>query len=73
MARPRKVQPTTEAATLPEGSEKMNALALRIWEGQSVSLPLIERVARIKKGLEGQGYTDHSGLVLPDAGFRKYM
>lgn len=66
MARPRKIKPEA-------GPSEMNALALRIWEGQSVSLALIERVERIKKGLAGQGWTDLSALVLPDPGFRKYL
>lgn len=52
--------------------EEMNALALRIWEGQG-SVPLIERVRRIVRGLEGQGYTDLSGLSLPDPDFKRYL
>jgi hypothetical protein len=50
----------------------MNALALRIWDGQSIDLPLIERVKRIKSALLDKGY-DLDGLSLPDPGFKKYL
>lgn len=52
----------------------MNDLALRIWNNQSVSLPLGERVRRIKRGLIEQGYEDNlSALVLPVDGFERYL
>ena len=36
----------------------MNTHALKIWQGQSVSLPKHERVRRIKAALVKKGYTD---------------
>lgn len=32
-----------------------NTLAMRIWEGQSPSLPKVERIRRIKQSLEEKG------------------
>ena len=44
----------------------INALALRIWNGQSVSLSLRERVQRIKAALIEHGHGDKlSELQLP--------
>jgi hypothetical protein len=52
----------------------MNALALRIWDGQSISLPLVDRVTRIKAALIHHGYQDYLGsLSLPADGFEKYL
>ncbi len=45
---------------------KMNDMAARIWEGQSISLPIIERVGRIKAALKDKGFTEFDHLVLPD-------
>lgn len=46
--------------------DPMNALALRIWNGQSVSLSLRERVQRIKAALIEHGHGDKlSELQLP--------
>jgi hypothetical protein len=50
----------------------MNALALRIWDGQSPDLPLIERVHRIKNALIAKGF-ELDGLTLPDKDFKKYL
>ena len=36
----------------------MNELAVRIWDGQSVSLPKKERLARINTALTAKGYED---------------
>ncbi len=47
------------------GDAAMNALALRIWEGQSVSLPVHVRVKRIAASLRDKGYCDLSALTLP--------
>ncbi len=38
--------------------DPMNAYALRVWENQSVSLSLRERVQRIKSALIEQGFED---------------
>lgn len=45
--------------------EPMNALALRIWNGQGASEPEAWRVKRVIEGLKSQGYEDMRGLVLP--------
>lgn len=50
-----------------DSADAMNALAMRIWEGQSIDLPLNERTRRIVAGLNEQGYTDTSKLTLPKA------
>lgn len=47
-----------------ETGDEMNDLAMRIWEGQSISLPITERVKRIKASLTEKGY-DTSTLTLP--------
>ena len=36
----------------------MNELAVKIWDGQSASLPVKERKARIKTALTVKGYKD---------------
>jgi len=52
----------------------MNLLARRIWDGQSISLPLITRVGRIKSALAAKGYEkDISSLSLPATGFKKFL
>lgn len=43
----------------------INDLAMRIWEGQSVSLPERVRVTRIINALKDKGYEDLSDLNLP--------
>lgn len=43
------------------------AYALRIWEGQSVDVPVPERVARVMNGLCGQGLSLAVTLPHPDA------
>lgn len=47
-----------------ETGDEMNDLAMRIWDGQSISLPLTERVKRIKARLTEKGY-DITNLTLP--------
>jgi len=55
---------TVEIVEPIETGDEMNALAMRIWDGQSISLPLTERVKRIKARLTEKGY-DTSTLTLP--------
>ena len=52
--------------------EPMNAYALRIWSGQSLSAPEEWRVMRVIDGLKAQGY-DINGLVLPVENIGKYL
>jgi hypothetical protein len=40
------------------------AYAMRVWEGQSVSLPRKERIERVKRALEGQNLP-FEGVELP--------
>lgn len=48
--------------------EEMNALALRIWKGQSISELISWRIERVKIGLEKHGYSDIlEHLSLPNA------
>lgn len=44
------------------------AYANRIWEGQSISLPRVDRLARIDAALVAQGFdaTDIAAIVLPE-------
>ena len=75
--RPKKAQePVQESVQIaekaPDSVEKMNVYALRIWEGQSISLPLVDRVNRVKNGLLKQGF-NLDGLSLPVKGFEKYL
>lgn len=75
MARPKKVvevaqvdEPTVVVVQAPDDTtEAMNSLALRIWEGQSIDLPINERTRRVVAGLNAQGYIDTSKLSLPKA------
>lgn len=55
-----------------EITEKMNAHALRVWQGQSPDLPLRDRVFRIVHALTEQGYS-LEGLKLPAKGFEIYL
>lgn len=54
-----------------EAPSKAQSLALRIWSGQSVDVPVIERVARIAAGLKEQGFSLDVDLPHPDAA--RYM
>lgn len=63
---------TKEQRAAKAALSEVNVLALRIWEGQSPDLPLIERVGRIKNALLAKGF-DLDGLSLPDPDFRKYL
>ena len=51
-------------APAPQSDDPMQAYAMRIWNGQSVSLPIAERVRRVEVALIEQGM-DHAGLQLP--------
>lgn len=66
LGRPPKVQaaPTQEAAG--------QSLALRIWSGQSVDVPVHERIARIRAGLAEQGL-DTTGITLPHPDAGRYL
>jgi hypothetical protein len=65
MARPRKV-----IAELPaqESTSPAQDLAMRIWRGQSVSLPHKERVRRIEAALAGHNFPadDIAAIKLPE-------
>lgn len=63
-----------EAVEAPKENDNnaMNELARRIWDGQSVDLPLNERTRRIVRALKDKGF-DVAGLSLPNPGFRKYL
>lgn len=63
---------TKEQRDAKAKKDAVNNLALRIWEGQSPDLPLIERVTRIKNALLAKGY-ELDGLNLPHKDFRKYL
>lgn len=60
----KKALPVVEVVDPIEAGEEMNVLAMRIWRGQSISLPTGERVKRIKARLTEKGY-DISTLKLP--------
>lgn len=69
-----KAKEATRRAAEQSAVDTMNALALRIWDGQSSSLPLIDRVTRIKAGLIHHGYEPYlASLSLPADGFEKYL
>lgn len=55
--------------------ESCNALANRIWSGQSVSLPLAVRVARIVKGLRGHNYPESEikAIKLPHENAHRFL
>ena len=56
--------------------DAMNAYALRIWDGQSISLSLVDRVRRVVDGLIAQGYADivSPHLALPiEEDWRKWL
>lgn len=57
-------RPRKEVAALekPKDSAAQD-LANRIWAGQSVDLPYKERAARIRRGLEAQGFDPDSVVI----------
>jgi hypothetical protein len=52
--------------------EPMNAYAMRIWNGQSLSAPEDWRVMRVIEGLKSHGY-DITGLELPVENIGQYL
>lgn len=69
---PDKKEPADKKLPVEDPVAAMNAYALKVWEGQSVSLSLKERVERVVNAVVGQGFTTE-GLVLPAAGFGRYL
>ena len=63
--------PVEQVAETP-AKEPMNSLALRIWNGQSLSAPEDWRVMRVIEGLKSHGY-DIAGLALPVENIGKYL
>ena len=63
--RPAKVEHVMEV--FPAVDNAAQAYALRIWEGQSVDVPLPERVERVVNGLRGQKLSIDVNLPHPDA------
>ena len=62
------------AADKFESVEWANDHAAKIWEGQSSSLSLIERVARIRAALKDKGFNRFDALKLPTKeDFRRYL
>lgn len=59
----RKPKPTPPAA--PPSDDPMQSYAMRVWDGQSISLPIAERVRRVEAALAEQGCTDMSAINLP--------
>lgn len=76
MARPMKfvspapapAQTNQAQAVIEEAESPAQALATRIWEGQSPDVSVIERVARIAAGLKAQNMSLDIELPHPDAG-----
>ena len=66
LGRPPKAKP--EVAPMVEQDSPAQALALRIWAGQSPDVSVIERVARIANGLKAQNMDLNITLPHPDAG-----
>ena len=64
---------TTEAADKPT-IEWANTRAAAIWEGQSSSLSILERVGRIKLALKAKGFEDFSNITIPTKiEYKKYL
>ena len=57
----------TIAALEAEQDTAAQAYGLRIWHGQSVDLPIAERVQRVVNGLRGQSMSIDVNLPHPDA------
>ena len=61
VGRPRKVQ--EQPMQVPSDRDLAQHLAERVWAGQSTDLPRHERLARVKKAVEAQGFL-MDGVVL---------
>lgn len=55
-----------QAAIENKVNEEAQSVAMRIWDGQSVSLPRHERIGRVHRALMERGL-DIAGLEFPDA------
>ena len=54
--------------------EWANARAAAIWEGQSSSLTVLERIGRIKLALKAKGFEDFSNITIPTKiEYKKYL
>ena len=54
--------------------EWANERAAKIWEGQSTSLTIIERVGRIRQALKERGFTRFDDLVIPTTeDYKKFL
>ena len=65
--RPAKVAAVELPAVAPVEVTRQQGHALRIWNGQSVDVPVVERVRRIVAGLTEQGLPLDITLPHPDA------
>lgn len=63
--------PKVAEAVEPEVNDAAQSLAIRIWDGQSPDVSVIERVARIAVALKDQGFGVDVTLPHPDAA--RYM
>ena len=68
-----KPKPESVEELIETAVAQMNDLANRIWEGQSPSLPLNERVRRIKNSLKEKGFTAIDQLVLPGKEYKRFL
>ena len=53
--------------------EWANQRAVAIWEGQSPSLGIAERVGRIRAALKDKGFKDFDKLKLPTKDYERYL
>jgi len=67
-------EPSVTVEFVADGAAEMNEYALRVWNGQSVSLPLNDRVYRVVAALKDQGLDNQlDKLTLPIEGFERYL
>lgn len=64
-------RPAKVAAIESPDASPAQAYALRIWNGQSPDVAVIDRVARVASGLKAQGMSLDIDLPHPDA--RRYL
>ena len=66
--------PVVEGSTNGPSLEWANTRAAAIWEGQSSSLTVLERVGRIKLALKAKGFEDFSNITIPTKiEYKKYL